>query len=194
MSSRRPILSRPGSGVSIRPATLDDRRAIYDWMACSDLTPSMMGPPLYPEHPVPTWEAFIADYHDGYFDPRGPDVGKSFIIECRGEAVGHVSCSPMDAPGAEPGLVELDIWMKSSAQCGHGRGEAALDLLMRRLTASPGFRGFVMRPSALNARAVRAYERAGFIALPLPREEQEQRFGPCEHRDTITMVKRIVGR
>ena len=54
--------------VSLRPAVASDRRQVYEWLARSDVTPSMMGPPDYPDHPIPSWEEFCADYLPHYFD------------------------------------------------------------------------------------------------------------------------------
>ena len=54
-----------GERVTLRPATMEERRDVYSWMAESDATRAMMGPPLYPEVPVDTWEEFVEDYGEG---------------------------------------------------------------------------------------------------------------------------------
>ncbi len=51
-----------GEKVSLIKATLSDQRKIYDWLANSSVTPSMMGGQLYAEIPVPTWNEFQQDY------------------------------------------------------------------------------------------------------------------------------------
>jgi hypothetical protein len=86
-----------GSLVTLRPAVEQDRRAVYDWMANPDVAASMMGPPLFPEHPVPTWEEFCADYLPHFFDGSRPDLGRSFIIEVNGEPVGHINYNDIDS-------------------------------------------------------------------------------------------------
>ncbi len=40
-----------GERVVLRPATEQDRRMIYKWLAESDITPSVMGPPYFLDHP-----------------------------------------------------------------------------------------------------------------------------------------------
>ena len=107
-----------GAQVTLRPACESDRHAVYDWLAQSEITPSMMGPPTYTEAPIPTWEEFCADY----------------VI----------------------GLME-----------------------------------FIMRPSARNVRAIKAYAKAGFVRLPLTTTEQAAICGETEHHDTIVMRKTL---
>jgi hypothetical protein len=42
-----------GNDILLREAEETDRRQVYEWLALSDLTPSMMGPPAFPDHPIP---------------------------------------------------------------------------------------------------------------------------------------------
>ena len=176
--------------VTLRPATLSDRRAVYEWMACSDLTASMAGPPEFDEAPVPTWEEFCADYLPHFFDGSRPGVARSFIIEHAGEAVGHASYSRMDEdfpPSVQRPFAELDIWMRNASCCGKGHGSAALDILARQLHEQFGVRELILRPSARNVRAIRSYEKAGFVRLDLSQAEQSQRYGPGEYHDTVVL-------
>jgi RimJ/RimL family protein N-acetyltransferase len=174
--------------ITLRPATLPDRRAIYEWMACSDLTESMMGSPEFAENPVPTWAEFCADYQDYFFDGSRPEVGRSFIIEHQGTAVGHVSCSRGDD---RPNFAELDIWMRDSSCTGHGWGSEALRTLCEYLHKTLDMREFILRPSARNVRAVRSYERAGFMRTLLSNDEQANVYGPGEYCDTVVM-RRVI--
>jgi diamine N-acetyltransferase len=180
------VMELRGPSVHVRPTTLADRRAVWEWLACSDLTASMMGPPAFPENPVPTWEEFCADYGPHFFDGSRPERGRSFIIErCdMGEAVGHIS---YDGHGARPRFAELDMWMRDSSCCGRGFGSEALRLLSNHLQHALDIREMILRPSARNVRAIRSYEKAGFTLLDLSRDEQAQRYGRGEYRDTIVM-------
>jgi hypothetical protein len=81
-----------GSLVTVRPAREHDRRAIYQWLAESDLTPSMLGPPNFPDAPEPTWDQFCEDYGPDFFDGTRQEVGRSFIIELCTR-----SCQPNEA-------------------------------------------------------------------------------------------------
>jgi diamine N-acetyltransferase len=200
-----------GSLVTLRSATLADRRAVYQWMAESDVTPSMMGPPHFPDAHVPTWEEFANDYVLYYFDGSRPDLGRSYIIEAEGVPVGHVSYSPLPSPpgrgaggegttlsplllGEGPGVraaAELDIWMRSLAHCGHGYGTDALLTLMKHLHETMHLREFIMRPSRRNTRAIRSYEKAGFVALPLTYPEQLPIYGPGDYEDTVVVRRNV---
>jgi RimJ/RimL family protein N-acetyltransferase len=179
-----------GSLITLRPATLDDQRHVYEWMATSDITRSMIGPPVYDEAPIPTWDEFCADYVTLFFDGSQPDFGRSFIIEVAGEACGHVSYSEVDL---SRGKAELDIWLRSESFCGRGYGTDALLTLTRHLHETLGFTEFIMRPSARNQRAIKAYAKAGFDRTPLTTEEQAALYGPTEHHDTVVLCKRIEG-
>ena len=173
--------------VTLRPAREQDRRAIHQWLAESDLTPSMLGPPNFPDAPVPTWDQFCADYGPHFFDGTRQEVGRSFIIEVDGEAVGHVNYDGLDLARC---LAELDIWLRSSEVCGHGYGSDALMALTQHLHESFGVNEFILRPSRRNQRAIRAYAKAGFAMLPLTNEQQAAIYGPGDYADTVVMHER----
>jgi len=180
-----------GSRVALRPATEADRATVYAWLARSDLTPSMMGPPRFPDHPVPTWEEFCADYKPHYFDDSLPQAGRCFIIVVDDEDVGVVGYNRIDPVAAE---CELDIWLRSERDCGKGYGPDALQVLCDLLRRSMGVARAIIRPSLRNERAIAAYRRAGFEVSPLSAEEQEARYGKGDCEDTVTLVKNIADR
>jgi RimJ/RimL family protein N-acetyltransferase len=173
--------------ASLRPARDHDRRAIYQWLAESDVTPSMLGLPHFPDVPIPIWDQFCEDYGPHFFDGTKREVGRSFIIEVAGEAVGHISYDGMDLV---QGRAELDIWLRSSKVCGHGYGSDALAGLTRYLHATFGIVEFILRPSHRNLRAIRAYTKAGFAILPLTNEQQAAIYGPSDYGDTAVMCQR----
>jgi len=47
--------------TDLRPAVIEDRPYLYQSMACSDVTPAMMGLPRFPDHPVPDYPTFCED-------------------------------------------------------------------------------------------------------------------------------------
>jgi hypothetical protein len=59
-----------GELVVLRPATPDDEPQIREWLLHSDVTPSLLGPPLFPErpHPPPEDSGDTIDRH--YFEPQ----------------------------------------------------------------------------------------------------------------------------
>lgn len=180
-----------GKLIVLRPATADDRRDIYEWLAHSDVARFLAGPPLYPEIPTQTWEEFLDDYTPNYFNDSAPLMGRCFMILAGGKAVGQINYGQILGPENDR-RVELDIWMRSESDCGRGYGPDALDALCRYLNREFGVGEFLVRPSARNPRAIRAYEKAGFVRLDLSLEEVQARWGVGEYLDGISLIKKYL--
>jgi len=172
-----------GKKISLRPACFQDRKNIYDWLANSDITSCMLGPPHFPDNPIPTWEEFVDDYNPLFFSDDDPSSGRSFIIIANDEDVGHINYNEVDR---ENSRVELDIWLKSSAYCNKGYGTDAILTLVDYLSKTLGCRKFIIAPSARNDRAVRSYEKAGFVRS----EDIPENFIP-DYKDTVVMIKNL---
>jgi diamine N-acetyltransferase len=157
-------------------------------MACSEITRCMMGPPLYPDVPIPSWEAFRRDYEPYYFDDTDPRRGRSFVIEVNGEAIGQINYNAVEVRMGRL-ATELDIWLRSERDCGKGYGGGAILTLCRRLKRRFGVEAFVMQPSARNPRAIRAYKKIGFAPLPISTSEAQKLWGPADYADSVYMVK-----
>lgn len=145
--------------VYLRTAEISEKEKIYRWLCLSDTTAMHMGPPDYPESPVPDRESFDRDFEDFYFLEKGRSKGAVLIISSDREEVG---CLCYACFHLKPEAAELDIWMKARKYCGKGLGPQSLHLLVRHLFESLGIRYFLIRPSEKNTRAVTAYEKAGF--------------------------------
>jgi len=157
-----------GNKIELIPATLDDKQNVYNWCFHSETTKSHSGPPDYPEAPIASPEEFFGKnggYEDYYFTGERPQDGRGFLIMYGGELVGFVSYASFHL---NPGVSELDIWMNSEAHCGKGFGTDALVSLSEYLRGALHKHTFIMRPSAKNGRAVRAYNKAGFVAIDKP--------------------------
>lgn len=165
----------------LRPATLADRENIYHWMASSDLTSWMMGPPHFPDTPIPSWEEFLEDYDASYFD-GDLRSGHCFIIVKEGIEVGQINSAPPMADG----LVELDIWLSNSSEVGKGSGVKAINLLVKHLDSELGQNRFLLAPSARNKGAIRAYEKCGFRTHPEPPTEAIP-----DYDDTVFMILQV---
>lgn len=152
-----------GDKIKLVPAMLDDRKRIYEWCFQSETTKYHAGLPDYPNSPIPTYKEFYASddggYTEYYFTGAKPQEGRGFLIINGNEAIGFVSYSAFHL---KPTIAELDIWMSSEAQCGHGFGVDALVTLSDYLKNEMGIRALIIAPSIKNIRAVRAYEKAGF--------------------------------
>jgi RimJ/RimL family protein N-acetyltransferase len=171
-----------GKLVSLRPANPGDRRHVFEWLAESDLTSKMLGPPDFPDNPVPDWDEFINDYTDEYFNTSHPELGRSFIIEVGGTPAGHISYNLLDSL---TGTFEFDIWMAASSFCNKGLGTDAINALCDYLARALNGKTFVLAPSSRNKGAVRAYRKCGFE----PVEEPPPNF-VADYYDTLILVRK----
>jgi len=73
--------------LTIRHATLADKPVTYEWLCRSDTTSLHMGPPDYPDNPVPSREQFERDFEDFYFLPEGRRQGSVILIEREEEPI-----------------------------------------------------------------------------------------------------------
>lgn len=169
--------------VSLRVARLTDRRKVFLWLTRSDVTPSMMGEPRYPDHPLPSWDEFQQDYTEAFFDEHGDEKGRNYIILLGETEVGTIGYDNLDR---EKRSVDLDIWMKEEKYCGHGYGSDALNGLVDYLHEQYGITTFCVDPSARNVRAIRAYKKAGFRI-----EVGHIRNRLPDYTDEITMIREI---
>ncbi len=174
-----------GNIAQLRSACESDRRDVYSWLAESDVTASMMGPPMYPDSPPPTWDEFCADYGPHFFEGSAVELEASYIIEVSGESVGQVNYEIRDAPVR---LAELDIWLRSERDTGNGCGPDALASLTEHLRSTLGISTFLLRPSARNRRAIRAYRKAGFTLVPMTAQQQVETYGPGDYDDTVVLL------
>lgn len=179
-----------GDKIELKPAQESDRENIYTWLTQSDLTSSMMGPPNYPDHPIPSWEEFCNDYTLSFFNTSGDGKGRNYIIVVNDEETGTINYDLLDK---QKDMVILDIWMRSEKYCGHDYGSDALNALCNYIHESYGITNFIISPSARNKRAIAAYKKAGFeYVKTLSKEEQIKEFGVSECDDNILMMKRLI--
>ena len=180
-----------GERVVLRPATHEDEPQILEWLLNSDVTPSMLGPPQFPERPLPLPEDSSQRLDPHYFDGTAPELGRCFLILVDGESVGQLNYNDiMERDGRK--RVELDIWMRSESCCGKGYGTDALDALCRYLHERFGVEQFMVQPSARNPRAIRAYEKVGFKRLEVSMDSARRLWGPNDYCDSVYMVRTIV--
>ncbi len=170
-----------GKITQLYPASPADRKKIYQWLACSDLTASMMGPPDFPDHPIPDYQAFCTDYAPYFFDGSAPAQGRSFIIHSQGEERGQINYQRLDR---HPNIAELDIWLSEARHTGLGIGTDAIQALSTFLLEEGIFDTLLIAPSARNDRAIATYRKAGFI------ETADMRSDAADYSDAVVMIKR----
>ncbi|MCY3726294.1 MAG: GNAT family N-acetyltransferase [Rhodobacteraceae bacterium] len=147
-------MTNPDSSLRLKQATLYDQDKIYRWLACSDATPEMLGPPTFPDAPVPTYEEFCDDYNDEAFLDHGDF--RLFLIVVDQEEIGAVSYFIRDQ------VAELDLWIASKHNWNKGYGSSALITAIGKLKREEKVDILIIRPSARNKRAVASYQKAGF--------------------------------
>lgn len=147
-------MKNPVSSLRLKQATLYDQDKIYRWLACSDATPEMLGPPTFPDAPVPTYEEFCDDYNDEAFLDHGDF--RLFLMVVDQEEVGALSYFIRDQ------VAELDLWIASKQNWNKGYGSSALIAAIGKLKSEEKTDILIIRPSARNKRAVAAYQKAGF--------------------------------
>jgi diamine N-acetyltransferase len=154
--------------VALRRAVPADRPRAYQWLARSDLTGGVLGPPLYPDYPVPTLEQFASTFGPHHFDGSRPFDGRGLIVQSGDDDVGFLCYSRINL---SKDVVELDLWLAGRRCCGRGLGSAALALACEWLQQKFGVNRFLLRPSRRNVHALRAMRRAGFRETDLPAHE-----------------------
>ena len=184
-----------GKIIELIPAEQDDRRRAYDWCFQSETTKAHSGPPDYPDVPILTFEEFCDDHPDYYFNGTEPYNGRGFFIIHNEEPVGFITYSGFHM---KPKKFELDIWMKSEADCGKGFGTDAIVALGDYLGKTFGIRELVMRPSFKNKRAVKSNKNAGFKESDAPPdyymlEEYISLYGPGDYGEdeTALLIKQL---
>ncbi|OPZ86692.1 MAG: Bifunctional AAC [Firmicutes bacterium ADurb.Bin419] len=151
-----------GDQITIEPSKLSDKRKVYEWLCLSETSRCHMGPPNFEDTPIPSWEEYCEDFKDYYFDGSKLNYGQLWIIKCGSEEIGAVCYSSFHLQGKS---AELDIWMGTERNCGRGLGSEAIKIFCDYLKKNMGIERFIIRPSKRNIRAVRAYEKAGFMKV-----------------------------
>jgi len=177
-----------GERINLKPATLKDKRMVYEWASQTDITKSMMGLPTFPDQPIPTWEKFNNDYKDYYFDGSKPELGRGYLICTENETVGFVNYNDINF---DERYTELDIWLKSESYCGKGYGSDAILTLCKFLKENYNLNYVIMEPSKRNPRAIQSYKNAGFKEVPLSIKETKEKYGPGDYYDGIYMLKQL---
>ena len=126
-----------GERVTLRPATRDDRRMVYEWANNSDIAPLIN----LSSDASQTFEQFCDDWKEHFFTDDSPDLGRMFIILSQGSPVGTIAYNDIDSKSR----VELDIWMSSEENCDRGFGLDAIEALCGYLLAEFGVKTFMMQ-------------------------------------------------
>lgn len=107
---------------------------------------------------------FKEDYESYFFDGSAPEKGRSFIITLDNrEDIGHISYTSYHLL---KGFAEFDIWLNDLKYTGKGYGTKAISLLAEKIFKE-GYQKIIIRPAINNIRAIRSYQKAGFVKSSL---------------------------
>jgi diamine N-acetyltransferase len=172
-----------GEKIKLRPATILDRENIFLWLTKSNLTKEMMGPPKYPDSKIPTWDEFINDFYEYYFNGSHPLKGQCFIIEHKGQEIGQINHNEINLIEKS---ADLDIWLNDEAHGGKGYGTEAIKVMCNYLNKEFGCRKILLSPSKRNLRAIKSYEKAGFVMTGIKPDSNKM-----DYEDNVILVKTI---
>ena len=173
----------------LRP-TLLLREAVYGWMTTPGIIEQMMGPPTYPENPVPSFAEFCADWTAPHWTHEAPELGRLFLMAADGDLVGCIAQNAVVTAGDGRRAAELDLWLARPDLIGRGYGRQAIssicDLMRRDLGVVTAF----LQPSARNVIALKAYASAGFGRSPMSAREAAAFFKTVpDYPDSVFFVK-----
>lgn len=146
-----------GERVRLRPITPWERMLFYTWATTSSSTKYWYGE-LY-GHKIPTYEEFLSDWKDYYFDGTQPENGRCYVIEVNGKPIGQVNYNKINR---KTNSVEVDIIIADEADKGRGYGSDALKTLSKFLFHRMSIKKCEIEVVTNNPVAIKAYQKAGF--------------------------------
>jgi diamine N-acetyltransferase len=146
-----------GEKVALRPMTADWMPLFYRWATQSEAAPFWYGDLV--GEPIPTYQEFIQDFKPYYYDGSEPEKGRSFVIMVGRRAIGEINYNEIDR---KHNSVDLDIIIADDKDKNRGYGSDALKTLARYLFRKMNIEVCILETVLKNARAIRAYEKAGF--------------------------------
>lgn len=160
------VLVREGD-LAIRRMTKDDLARVFAWRSAPHVREFWDNDDDGADGDELT-RAFVDEYYGALLEPN-PTVPA--IIELLGAPIGYIQfyrwASEAEAARAmgiplDDDAFGLDVFVGEASAIGSGVGARAVDLLCRWLFAEHGASRVALLSDARNARARRAYERAGF--------------------------------
>lgn len=160
---RRPI---EGEWLTLRPVEERDLAAIVEWLREPDV--------------LHWWDNALPDVDAArreFMDPAPEQPLWSFVIEEQGRGLGVIQCHHPYHGADYEFSAGIDIFIAEPASRGRGVGTEAVRMLLAQLFEVLGVHRVTIDPESGNARAIRAYEKAGFRLEGLLRDADFIRGG-----------------
>lgn len=152
-----------GRKTRLRPMRADEAPLFYEWVTDPDVQPFWGGRGHYK-----SLEDFLEDHWvPHYFDGSKPDSGRCFTIEADGRPIGMIAYNRVDVFNRS---TEIDVVIGDPAYRERGYGTDALRAFLAFLFDTVGLHRVWLGTYGHNARAQRAYEKAGFVRESVMRE------------------------
>ena len=151
-----------GEKTRLRPMTLDEVDLVLGWLRDPEVREFWGGRDL-----MRSKEEFLADWKPYYFDGSEPERGRCFAIEADGRPIGMIAYNAINRRDRS---VEIDVTIGEKAYWSRGYGTDAIRTFLGYLFEVMGMHRVWLVPYATNARAIRCYEKCGFVREGVLRE------------------------
>ncbi|MCB0690792.1 MAG: GNAT family N-acetyltransferase [Saprospiraceae bacterium] len=138
---------------------MEDKDYFYNQATDSDASPFWYG--SNPNEKLPDKQTFFKYWSDTYFENEKDQKGRCFHIMRKGQSIGMISYRSISM-----GQVEVDILIYNKENWNHGYGTSAIKLLSKYLSARFHVDEVWININKDNARAIKAYEKAGYMLFP----------------------------
>lgn len=151
-----------GQKTRLRPMRLDEVDLILGWLEDPEVREFWGGRDF-----TRSKEEFLADWKPYYFDGSEPERGRCFAIEAEGRAIGMIAYNAINRRDRS---VEIDVIIGEKEYWNRGYGTDAMRAFLRYLFDAVGMHRVWLGTYATNARAIRCYEKCGFVREGVMRE------------------------
>ena len=151
-----------GRKTRLRPMIRDEVSLLHRWVNDPAIMPFWYGR----DRPMSV-EDLLSGWKPHYFDGSAPLLGRCFAIEADGRPIGMIAYNGI---AERDRSVEIDIVIGETAYWDRGYGTEAIRAFLGYLFAEMGIHRVYIVPRVSNPRAIRCYEKAGFVREGVLRE------------------------
>ena len=146
--------------LTLRPFAASDMRLLHDWLCRPHIAQWWGAAPSYAE---------VEDHYLAFTSPESSIKG--YIAMLRGRAIGFGQSYVVIGSGEgwwededDPGARGIDQFLANAEELNKGFGTALVRALVEHLFEDPSVTKIQTDPAPDNDRAIRCYEKAGFVA------------------------------